>query len=197
MVGLDADKYFTPIVEKVFGPRNVIVVKYAYAGMPICFWDKSWMSLYGEVFPNQGVLYDILMDRVFQAIDGIEISTVSFVWMQGETDALLGDGFAQVYEISLIHLMSQLKTNLGRNDIGVIIGRISDYGKSDPYWEIVRYEQVHFAEHYPNTLWVNTDDLNGRTNDPHLTDRGYRRLGKRFAKRAIRLIRSQWRSPNN
>jgi hypothetical protein len=53
----------------------------------------------------------------------------------------------------------------------------------------VRRAQVEVAEAYPRGAWVDTDDLNGPTNDLHYTQDGYRELGVRLATEAVALIK--------
>ena len=62
---------------------------------------------------------------------------------------------------------------------------------------MVRKAQVAVAEASPRGEWVNTDDLNDKKNkktqkvhhDLHYTKDGYKILGKRFAEKAIALIK--------
>ena len=197
MARLDPDISFTPAVEAVFGKENVIVVKDALGGKPIRLWYKQWKPAQGDEPKATGELYDRLMEKVNAAIDGNEIATVTFVWMQGERDAREGHG--AVYAASLKGLLGQLEHDLGRTDVNFVIGRLSDRDMSNttfPHWTMIRDAQVEFAEAYPRGAWVDTDDLNDGlnekgevvTNDLHYTIEGYKLLGKRFGDKAIALI---------
>ena len=53
---------------------------------------------------------------------------------------------------------------------------------------MVRKAQEDVCESIPNCTLVNTDDLNGITNDLHYTQSGYQILGERFAQEEIKLI---------
>jgi hypothetical protein len=200
MEGMHYKKDFNPYIEQAFGKENVIVVWDALGGQPISRWYKDWKSSSGKTPAVAGDLYDRLMTKVKKAITGQNIKTVTFIWMQGETDARNGDG--DVYEASLKGLIDQVKTDLKRNDINVIIGRISDYdmkNKKFPDWTMVRNIQVKFAETYPHGGWINTDDLNDGPsrrgaifkNNLHYSKAGYEILGKRFAEKAIEMINRQ------
>ena len=57
-------------------------------------------------------------------IEGKELDTISFVWMQGERDAK--EGHSTVYAASMKGLIDQLRTDMKRDDITVVIGRLSD-----------------------------------------------------------------------
>ena len=90
----------------------------------------------------KGVLYDRLMKKVNAAIEGKELASVSFVWMQGERDAR--EGYGDVYADSLNGLLSQLSTDLSRDDINCVIGRLSDFDMDNkrPHWTLIRDVQV-------------------------------------------------------
>jgi hypothetical protein len=198
MAGLDPAISFTPAVETEFGKDNVIVVKDAASGQPISRWYKKWKPAQGDAPKNTGDLYDRLMAKVKEAIKDKQIATVTFVWMQGESDARK-DG--AVYADSLKGLLDQLRTDLERKDLNFVIGRISDYDnkKGFPEWDMVRKAEVDVAEADPNGAWVDTDDLNdGKNrkgaevkNDLHYSVDGYKILGQRFADKSILLIKKK------
>jgi len=144
-------------------------------------------------------LYDRLMMKVKSAIDGKEISTVTFIWMQGERDA--NEKHGEIYGASLQGLFGQLSTDLGRKDLNFVVGRLSDFdlqNKRYPHWTLVREQQVALAAGHPRCVWVDTDDLNdgknrsGKTikNDLHYSADGYVKLGQRFADSAIKMLES-------
>jgi len=197
MQGHRPDEAFAPTVKAAFGRRNVIVVQDAMGGQPIQRWYKGWMSPDGKTPDKLGDLYDRLLGKVRAEIAGKTVETVTFIWMQGERDAKMQWG--EVYETSIKGLIKQLADDLGRDDLNVVIGRLSDFdmgNKRYPHWTMVRDVQVRVAEASSYGAWVNTDDLNdganrrGRaiTNDLHYSLAGYEILGKRFAESAIALI---------
>ena len=197
MQGHRPNEAFTPAVKKALGEDNVIVVQDALGGQPIQRWDKHWKSPAGEKPEKTGALYDRLMSKVAPAIKGQKLKTVTFIWMQGERDAKMA--WSEVYEASLKRLHAQLSTDLGRNDVNFVIGRLSDYhlvNKRIPHWTKIREIQVKVAESNSRFDWVNTDDLNdgknrkGKAikNDLHYSADGYKTLGKRFAEQSVKLI---------
>ncbi|MEZ6142922.1 MAG: sialate O-acetylesterase [Zavarzinella sp.] len=200
MAGLDPNISFTPTVEEAFGKDQVIVVKSAQGGQPIRRWYKKWKPLNGEMPKGNGDLYDLMMTKVNAAVKGEKLASVTFLWMQGERDAREKHG--DVYAESLQGVLGQLSEDLGRKDIHVVIGRLSDHGNSNKTygdWTKIREVQVKFAENTPRGAWVDTDDLNdGKNksgkeikNDLHYSVEGYRILGERFATKSIELIRKQ------
>jgi hypothetical protein len=194
MKRMDPDLSFTPTVAEKYGENNVIVVKFAEGGKPIRRWYKKWKPAQGDQPQASGDLYDRLMAMVNKAIQGNEIGTVTFVWMQGERDAK--DQHDQVYAESLNGLIHQLEEDLGRRDLNFVIGRLSDCVMNSPHWVAIRDAQVQIAEGSKRGAWVDTDDLNDGINkkgkkvknDLHYTVEGYKILGKRFAEKSIELI---------
>ena len=73
------------------------------------------------VFPV-GDLYDRLMGKVTAATRGRDIRTVTFLWMQGEKDARLGN--ADIYAESFGRLLDQLRDDLDHEGVNYIIGAL-------------------------------------------------------------------------
>jgi hypothetical protein len=202
MACLKPELSFTPAVEKAFGKDNVIVVKSALGGQPIYRWNKKAKQAPGYT-QKPGDLYDVLMKAVNTANDGKKIKTVTFVWMQGERDAKIGQ--AHLYAENFKGVLEQLRTDLKTQNLNVVIGRISDHmaGKN-PEWDKVRTIQVELAKSLPSAAWVDTDDLNdgkdqqGKVakNALHYTEDGYKTLGQRFADKAIELINAKPGKPD-
>jgi hypothetical protein len=198
MAGVRPDESFTPTLEKEFGAGNVIVVRNAQGGQPIRRWYKNWQPKKGERPAGNGDLYDVLLDKIREAAGDTKLETFTFLWMQGERDAREGHG--EVYGESLRGLIAQLSVDMGRQDINIVIGRLSDHDLTNvkcPHWTMIREIQTKFVEETPRSALVETDDLNdgvGRkgekmVNDLHFTAEGYRIFGQRLAEAAIGLIK--------
>ena len=204
MVGLDPNITFTPNVIAALGKDAVIIVKDAHGGQSIRSWCKSNLEdpppTFGRIPKVRGELYGRLMTKVNDAIKGEIVQTITFVWMQGESD--LNN---TAYVAYLKELLSQLQHDLNFKDINFVLGRISDSGLDNPkkpgLVQAIRKAQVEFAESYPRCAWVDTDDLNDREqdgkilNDLHYTPEGYRILGERFADKAVALITGKTKAP--
>lgn len=199
MVGLNPNESFVPIIEAELGAENVIVVKSAFGGQPILRWYKDWKPQNGLEPESQPDLYDTLLATVLDSIQGKDIATITFIWMQGERDAR--EQWGDVYERSLIGLYNQLSEDLNRTDLNFVIGRLSDFDMQNeryPHWVMVRETQVKVAESNPRFGWIDTDDLNdglnrqGKeiSNDLHMSADGYVEMGKRFANESIKIIRN-------
>ena len=189
---------FTPMLVAEFGPDNVIVVKDAKGGAAIRLWfDRDSLSGQINSKTNQN-LYAPLLRKVKNKIELEKINTITFIWMQGERDAR--EGLGEVYENALIGLYKKLSDDLNITDMNMVIGRLSDFDLSNekcPHWNMIRDIQVRVGESNPRFSWVNTDDLNdglsreGKIlkNDLHMSKQGYKKMGGRFAKKAIQLIK--------
>ena len=138
-----------------------------------------------------------MLSTVDDAVGERNLETVTLVWMQGEADA--AGNQVPVYKASLDGLLDQLRQDLKRDDIRFVLGRLSDYSLDSgkhPQWQAMRDLQVAYAEASPLRDWVDTDDLNNKTdpktgkakNDVHYTKDGYRIFGERLAEKAIGLI---------
>jgi hypothetical protein len=207
MGALKPEISFTPTVEAAFGKDKVIVVKQAQGGSPIRCWYKKWKAPEGATKLGKfkvGQVYDWLMNRhVRKVMKDQKFESIVFVWMQGESDTIGPNGratpAANVYEASLKGLIQQLRDDIGRQDMHVVIGRISDFGngKFDGEWDKVREAQVKTADDDPLAAWIDTDDLNNKysgkagriIDDLHYTKDGFKILGERFAEKAIELIK--------
>ena len=199
MVGLKPEQSFTPAVTTAFGAERILVVKNAHSGQSIRSWCKTNLEdpppTVGRVPKVRGNLYHPLMKKVTAIVEGEQIQTITFVWMQGESD--LRNTANRAY---LDALLKQLQDDLDFKDINFVIGRISDNGldqtKRLEGRKAIRRTQVEFAEFYERGSWVDTDDLNDRMqrgtliHDLHYTPEGYKILGERFAKHAINLIKA-------
>jgi hypothetical protein len=197
MANLKPELSFIPAVEAAFGKDNVIVVKDAQGGQSIRRWYKNWAGPQPDPNSETGIsprtndmpgkagdLYDRLMAKVNKQLAGTKPTTVTFVWMQGESDTN-GEEQANIYKESLLGLLKQLREDMKRDDIYFVIGRLSRF-KKDSNWETVRKAQVEVAESSPRGAWIDTDDLEIKA--VHYTADGSKELGRRFAEKAIALF---------
>ncbi len=184
-------QFFIPAVQALYGADKVIVIKNAKGGQPISMWYKAWTASEGEKPEKTGQLYDSLIKDVKEKTVGVQIKSVTFIWMQGEADVKAGN--VDVYAKSFRGLLGQLEKDLNRKDINVIIGRLSDFGlkkRSNPKWEEMRKTQMALANENPRVCWVDTDDLNGEKHSLHyVRPEGYRKLGERYVEAARKLIK--------
>jgi hypothetical protein len=114
-------------------------------------------------------------------------ASVGLLWMQGEndTDSTVA---ANAYADRFQGVLQQFRDDTGHQDLFFVVGRLSDHS-THPDWMTVRNALVNAAESDPHGGWVDTDDLNGPTNDVHyFPGNGYQKLGERFAHKIVELI---------
>ena len=191
---------FVKTVEDTFGKDKVMVVHHSKSGRGIRFWDKDYEFPENYRFPGKGVPsertklqhgqeYGPLIEKAREAYEGKPFDTVTFVWMQGESDG--GRGLAPAYEKSFLRMLNRIKKDLEIKDVAFVIGRINDSRMSDPNWTAMRKVQVKLAENTEHGEWINTDDLSEPENGVHFPKESYPILGSRFAQKAITLIRKK------
>ena len=203
---------FKAVVAKAFGEENVSVAKHAKTGAAIRYWDKDfpWPEDAGipqgrrkpgkkkktreEFLAEFGNLYVKLLTAVTKQAEGKTYDTVTFVWMQGESDS---NRDPKDYTKSFDRVVARLKNDLKIKSMNIVIGRLSDCGNDAEHWIKFREGQEKYAEEHPNCEWIDTDDLNDNVmkdrttrNDLHYTKEGYKTLAKRFAAKAIKLIKT-------
>ena len=180
--------------------RPVAIIKYARGGSALAeeaagqfgSWDPHYRGGQGEAAGvNQ---YDHALAAVRNATAAADIDgdrqpdtlvPRGIVWMQGESDA--GSQYtAGAYAQNLREMMELLRAALRRDDLPVVIGRISDSGRDGDgrvwdFGERLRKEQAEFCEQDPvATLVTSTDDY-GYSDTWHYDTAGYVDLGRRFA----------------
>ena len=187
---------FTEVVAKALGKEQVTVVRSMKSGRGIRFWVEDYdlpegHQAHGKLTGGNGEEYPKLLQAVRDAGDARAFETVTFIWMQGESDA--GRDLAAAYGKSFKTLCNKLKTDLGLERMHFVIGRISDFGLhggSMEGWKRMREVQVRLAESDALGAWIDTDDLNGGDEknpqgDLHYPPDQCPRLGERFGKKAL------------
>ncbi len=207
MAGMDPKPGFEDEAKKLFPNAEAPYIKIAVGGQPIRHWVTEW----NDIATRHGVgvaqarandkgthttafFYPRILDQFATMLkEHPNVKSVTFCWMQGENDSKTG--LNAPYADALIQLIANLRRDLKRPDLNVVIGRISDHDKlNPPAWQAVRQAQVDVARNDPHGAWVDCDDLNDKsvkgvmTNDLHYTKPGYELLGRRFIRQAKALI---------
>jgi len=186
---------------------NIAIVKYSRGGTSISAnapaaitfgcWEPDFHhdKPFGNINQYDHFLATLNNAFAVQDIDGDgeadKLVPQGIVWMQGESDAS-SQQVAEQYEANLKRLMDMVRAALRKDDLRVVIGRISDSGK-DGYmndkadgkvWEfgdIVRAAQANFAKTDENAAMVDSTDSYGYSDPWHYDSAGYLDLGRNFA----------------
>lgn len=202
---------FRHAVESHYGSENTTVVHHCKPGRGIRFWDVKYRFPQGYRIPgtgqppsdrskNQhGQVYASLIQKVRQACKEKSHDTVTLIWMQGESDGMRG--LAAVYGESFLRLLERLKTDLKREDLFFVIGRINNApmngAAAKKQWQQMREVQVKLAEKARHGTWIDTDDFHEPDYGIHFPRNRYPDLGARFAARAIGQIQKNTLSAEN
>jgi hypothetical protein len=194
---------FREKVAAKYGADKVTIVRSMKSGRGIRFWvsdsglsegavpavrERGMPSSNGEEYPK-------LLAAAKAAGDASAFASVTFVWMQGESDAI--SGRADLYAPSFLRLRKRLMGDLGIKTMHVVIGRISDFGlkgEKAEGWRAMREAQEQLAKDLELAAWVDTDDLNDVEGKPegdlHYPAQGSIVLGQRLAEIAVALVGS-------
>lgn len=192
-MGWDPGAAFIPTLQKAFPNDEILIAKEKRDGSSIRLWYKNWKPATETQAVEKpdvatGSIYDILMNTVKKKLGAKKPTTVTLVWMQGESDGKAAAS-GTPYEESLQGLLAQLRKDLGRDDLNFIIGRINAFGSKRPVewpnWEKVRQAQVKVAGSSARGAWVDLDDLGDGL---HYPKEAYVVMATRFAEKAIALI---------
>lgn len=192
---------FAEVVTKALGEDKVTIVHQCKPGRGIRFWvadyalpaDHPMAGLAknksnGENFPE-------LVEKAKAVGDAAKFKTVSFIWMQGESDA--GRDLGIAYEESFKKLIANLKKEIGAEKMHFVIGRISDFGLFDESkkkgWQGVREVQQKLAEEDPLGAWIDTDDFIAEDTKKsqgnlHYTPENAMKLGTRLGVAALKQL---------
>jgi hypothetical protein len=177
-------KVFEPTMRRAFPNDEFVFVAVAYGGRPISQWVPD------------GRIYTELVGDAKREIAGKNISTVTFIWRQGEEDHN-SNALTNAYEGNLRKLYAQLKSDFPGHKINWVIGRLNDAkNRMTPSWEhydnwmsIRKIEKDMAASMAPLATLVDCDSFNDDNHDEiHGAPSDYLRQQQAFADAAIDLI---------
>ena len=205
MQGMDPKTGFMTEAKKLFKDEKVVYIKVAKGGQPICRWLEKWEDIakkkgldekHRQRIRKGGKVefYQPILDQYKEMLKKyLKFESVTFCWMQGERDA--NGGAHAAYKDALKQLISNLRRDLKRPDMNIVIGRIGDYALDRPSCVAVRKAQYEIANEDPRGAWIDVDDLNDRMVKGKMQSvvhynrpKGYVVLGQRFARQGYALV---------
>ena len=208
MAGMDPETGFMTEAKKLFKDEKVVYIKVAKGGQPICRWLEEWQDIAKKNGLEENHIkrihrggkvkfYQPILDQYKEMVKKhSKFKSVTFCWMQGERDA--NGGAHAAYKDALKQLISNLRRDLERPDMNVVIGRIGDYALDRESCVTVRKVQTEIANEDPHGAWVDVDDLNDRMVKGKMQSavhynrpEGYEVLGERFARQGYALIKGK------
>lgn len=194
---------FAKKLQKLYPNEKIALIKYSRGGTSLDSlaagqfgsWDSDYKGLNGI---NQ---YDHFLKTVQSAFKDTDIDNnekedylipTGILWMQGESDAAYTEEIANEYYDNLLRLMYLIRAALHKDDIPVVIGKISDSwnnanGKVYKYGEIVQYAQEKYVRTDRHAGIVRNTRYYKYSDSWHYDSNGYIDLGEKFAE-AIYLL---------
>jgi hypothetical protein len=164
-------------LHKLLPNDQIYLVKLGVNGSDLA---NSWKP------DGTGGNYNLFKSRVSAAIqdltkDGKSPTVAGMIWMQGEGDAQ-NVATANAYAANLENLITHVRSDFNAPDMRFVIGRITTFYDTTPAGgnATVRAAEVSVGTKFPNTAWIDTDDLE-RAYDGHYGTQGQIDLGIRFA----------------
>ena len=191
---------FARKLQKQYPNQKIALIKYSRSGTAIdSFAGKqygSWETNYPGI--NQ---YDHFLKTVQNAFHHTDIDSngvkdtlipSGILWMQGENDASFTEEIANRYYKNLKRLINLIRKTLRKDDIPVIIGKISDsWHNADKkvykYGELVQYAQEKYARTDKNAKIIRDTRYYKYSDTWHYDSKGYIDLGIKFAEALILL----------
>ncbi|WP_298556338.1 sialate O-acetylesterase [uncultured Algibacter sp.] len=194
---------FSKKLQEYYPNEKIAIIKYSRSGTSIDSlaarqfgsWDPDYKGAKGI---NQ---YDHFLSTIKNAFNDIDIDNngiedylipSGILWMQGESDAAFSEKVANRYYDNLNRLMSLIRAALFKNDIPVVIGKISDSWDSTDskvykYGELVQYAQEKYARTDKNAEIVRHTRYYKYSDTWHYDNDGFLDLGLKFAEAIYRL----------
>jgi len=117
-----------------------------------------------------------------QDYNGGEIELTGFFWFQGFNDAI-NEEYAPEYEQNLLDFIQDLREDLNRPDLPVVIGKTNNDGK--PYGVMVQQAQEYVANNVGNARSVTTNDLSSYF---HFDSGSHLIIGQRMGEQMINIL---------
>lgn len=194
---------FAKKLQELYPNEKIALIKYARGGSSLDSLAArefgSWeMDYRGTNGINQ---FDHFLVTIREALknkdideNGIEdiLIPCGIIWMQGESDGVISEEIALGYYSNLKRLMDLIRASLHKDDLPVVIGKISDSGNAEDgkvwkYGELVQYAQEKYVRTDRKAAIVR-DTKYYKYSDPwHYDSAGYIDLGEKFAEAVYQL----------
>lgn len=150
------------------------LVPCAVGGTPLKRWVKG------------GDLYEQAVARARVAsVDGV---LAGVLWHQGETDSDK-QPWADTYEARLTRMIADLRADLGRPDLPVVVGQLGEFltPEKHPGVDTVRAVLKHLPTVVPHTGYADSAGLVNKGDQLHFDTASARQLGIRYAEAMLKL----------
>ena len=197
---------FAKKIQELYPNEKIALIKYSRGGSSL---DSIAAREYGSwEMDYRGTNGINQLDHYFATInealktrdidnDGKEdlLIPCGIIWMQGESDATITEEIAYRYYSNLKRLMDIIRASLHKDDLAVVIGKISDSGQTKDgkvwkYGELVQYAQEKYVTTDKNAAVVRDTKYYNYSDPWHYDSEGYLDLGEKFAE-AVYLLNNK------
>ena len=191
---------FAKKIQELHPNEKIAIIKYSRGGTAIDSRINAPAGCWEPDFKGTNQ-YDYFLTTLRNAFDIKDINgdgkddrlvPAGIIWMQGESDACGTEEVAYDYYSNLKQLMDLIRAGLRKDDLPVVIGKISDSnnnknGKIWPYCELVQFGQEKFVRTDSNAAIVRDTKHYKYSDLAHYDSSGYIDLGERFAEKVYKL----------
>lgn len=198
-----AEVTFAATLAKQFPDKKIALIKYSVGGtgLHLNTGYGNWSPDFREGAGNNQ--YDFALNTINNAFSVSDIDgdgttdtliPAGIIWMQGEADAHSSEASANAYLTNLTRLMGLIRAALRKDDIPVVIGKITDSELGDedlmPYIKRVHLAQQQFVEQDICASYMNKTDTYAYSEKDawHYLSEGFIQMGKDFASSYITLV---------
>ncbi|MCL6296573.1 sialate O-acetylesterase [Jejuia spongiicola] len=190
-------------LQELYPNDKIAIIKYSRGGTSI---DSLAAGEYGSWEPDyrgtNGLnQYDHFLNTIRSAFSKNDIDSngiadlfmpSGIIWMQGESDAYYTEEIALRYYPNLRRLLNLIRASLLKDDLPVVIGKISDSGQDTDgkvwnYCELVQHAQEKYVRIDENSEIVRTTANYNYSDAAHYNSEGYIDLGKKMAEAIYNL----------
>lgn len=178
---------FSHLMAKKFPDYTIAIVKTSGGGTKL--W-KHWLPgkpMYERFLKNMDKAIGDLKER------GVPYELCGMLWMQGESDAEFLE-WANAYADNLRLLFKDVRKKTGKEDLPIVMGRISIGLLRKTPWnfdftEVVQAAQDEVAREDGNVYIIHTDKLGTWKDNTHFDSEANLWLGKKMGKLMYRAIK--------
>jgi len=178
---------FTHLLAKKYPKHTIAIVKTSGGGTKL--W-KHWL-------PEQN-MYKAFLRNIKNGLADLDKQNIPYevcgmLWMQGESDAETLE-WANAYEDNLKVLYKDVRAQMGKPELPIVMGRISIGLLRETPWvfdytEVVQAAQDRVAKADKNVRIINTDKLETLKDNTHFNSESNIWLGNKMGKLMIKAIR--------
>ena len=169
------------VLSQKFPDEHFLLIKYAIGGASLLDWAPNYDTEKAEITGNAhfGNMYADLIRITDSICSGYNTKLTALLWMQGERDARIPEA-GKDYEQNFETFINAFRRDTQMPELPIIYGSVNPPEDRYAAVETVREAQQNINRQMPNTILVNTDELEKWDDDVHYSSSGILQLGRLF-----------------